>query len=44
VGTLKEVYYIPVNLFKIRRATEKGAEVYLSKERCYVKYEGKQKL
>jgi hypothetical protein len=44
VVTLKEVYYIPgvaVNLFSVRRATEKGAEVYLSKERCYVKYEGK---
>jgi hypothetical protein len=43
VVTLKEVYYIPeiaVNLFSVRRATEKGAEVYLSKERCYVKYEG----
>jgi hypothetical protein len=25
----------------VRRATEQGAEVYLSKERCYVKYEGK---
>jgi hypothetical protein len=43
VVTLKEVYYIPgvaVNLFSVRRATEKGAEVYLSKEWCYVKYEG----
>jgi hypothetical protein len=42
VVTLKEVYYIrgvAVNLFSMRRATEKGAEVYLSKERCYVKYE-----
>jgi hypothetical protein len=40
---LKEVYYIPgaaVNLFLVRRATKKGAEVYLSKERCFVKYEG----
>jgi hypothetical protein len=37
------VYYIPgvaVNLFPVRRATEIGAEVYLSKEWCYVKYEG----
>jgi hypothetical protein len=43
VVTLKEVYYIPgvaVHLFLVRRAMEKGAEVYLSKERCYVKYEG----
>jgi hypothetical protein len=43
VGTLKEVYYIPgvaVNLFSVRRATGKGPEVYLSKERYYVKYEG----
>jgi hypothetical protein len=43
VVTLKEVYYIPgvpVNLFSVRRATRKGAEVYLSKERCFVKYEG----
>jgi hypothetical protein len=43
VVTLKKVYYIlgvVVNLFSVRRATEKGAEVYLSKERCYVKYEG----
>jgi hypothetical protein len=34
VVTLKEVYYISgvtVNLFSVRRATEKGAEVYLSK-------------
>jgi hypothetical protein len=41
--TLKEVYYVSgvaVNLFLVRTATEKGAEVYLSKERCYVKYEG----
>jgi hypothetical protein len=29
-----------VILFTMRRATEKGAEVYLSKERCCVKYEG----
>jgi hypothetical protein len=43
VVTLKEVYYISgvaMNIFSVRRATEKGAEVYLSKERCYVKYEG----
>jgi hypothetical protein len=43
VVTLKEVFYIPgvaVNLFSVRRATEKGAKVYFSKERCYVKYEG----
>jgi hypothetical protein len=46
VVTLKEVYYIPgvaVNLFLVRRATEKGAEVYLSKERCSVKYEGERR-
>jgi hypothetical protein len=28
------------NPFSVRRATEKGAEVYLSKERCYVRHEG----
>jgi hypothetical protein len=31
---------ISIYLFSVRRATEKGAEVYLSKDRCYVKYEG----
>jgi hypothetical protein len=44
VVTLKELYYISgvaVNLFSLRRATEKGAEVRFSKERCYVEYEGK---
>jgi hypothetical protein len=41
--TLKEVYYVlevAANLFSVRRATEKGAEVFMTKERCYVKYEG----
>jgi hypothetical protein len=41
--TLKEVFYIPgvaANLFSVRRATEKGAEVFMTKARCYVKYEG----
>jgi hypothetical protein len=44
VVTLKKMYHIPrvaVNLFLVRRATENGSEVYLSKKRCYVKYEGK---
>jgi hypothetical protein len=27
-------------LFSVRRATEKGAEVFMTKARCYVKYEG----
>jgi hypothetical protein len=41
--TLKEVYYVlgvVANLFSVRRATEKGAEVFMTKAQCYVKYEG----
>jgi hypothetical protein len=44
VVTLKEVYYIlgvAKNPFLVKRATEKGAEVYLNKERYYVKHKGK---
>jgi hypothetical protein len=40
-----EVYSIlsvAMHLSSVKRATEKGAKVYSSKERCYVvKYEGK---
>jgi hypothetical protein len=41
--TLKDVYYVSgvaADLFSVRRATVKGAEVFVTTAWCYVKYEG----
>jgi hypothetical protein len=43
VATLEEVFYVPgaaANLFSVKRATDRGAEVVMSRGMCYIKDKG----
>jgi hypothetical protein len=43
VVTLEEVFYVPgaaANLFSVKRATDRGAEVVMSRGMCYIKDKG----